>query len=147
MFPWCPPININPQTVYNHMDAVIMCWDWDPDPPNILESDKVTFFKLEAVAHSLGRRLFSGGKFPDVSVQRADGRGDLEWVNVFCRWQMLFSGQKCEEELVGQAGGQTGGQALLHIVFSSYKLPKTVTVTTLLLFGHLTLPWGKCLFY
>ena len=36
---------------------------------------------------------------------------------------------------------------LLHGIFSSsYKLPKTVTVTTLLLFGHVTLLGGKFLF-
>ena len=39
--------------------------------------------------------------------------------------------------------GQAGGQTLLHVqlwyLFSSYKLPKTVAVTTLLLFGPVTL--------
>ena len=37
----CPPVNLNmyPLTVYNHMNAVIMCCDWDPDPPCILESN------------------------------------------------------------------------------------------------------------
>ena len=42
---------------------------------------------------------------------------------------MLFFGQKCDKELVGQAGGQTGGRTLLHVqlryFFPSYKLPKT----------------------
>ena len=32
------------------------------------------------------------------------------------------------------------------VFFSSYKLQKTVTVTTLLLFGHVTLLCGKLLF-
>ena len=32
------------------------------------------------------------------------------------------------------------------VFFSSYKLPKTVTVTTLLLFGHVTLLRGTLLF-
>ena len=36
-----------PWTVYNHMDAVIMYHGWDPDPPNILECVKVTFFALD----------------------------------------------------------------------------------------------------
>ena len=27
------------------------------------------------------------------------------WVEVFCRWQMLFFRQKCDKESVGQAGG------------------------------------------
>ena len=31
-----PPVNLNPRIVYNHMDAVIMCSDRDPDPPAIL---------------------------------------------------------------------------------------------------------------
>ena len=38
------PVNLNPQISYNNMDAVLVCCDWDPDPPNILESNKVTFF-------------------------------------------------------------------------------------------------------
>ena len=51
MFPRCLPVNIitYPLTVYNHMDAVIMCGDLDPDPPNILESDKVTFLALDYI--------------------------------------------------------------------------------------------------
>ena len=55
---------------------------------------------------------------------------------------MLLFGQKCDDESVGQAGGQ----ALLHIYFffSSYKL--TVTVTTLLLFGNVMLLCGTFLF-
>ena len=44
---------------------------------------------------------------------------------------MLFFRQKCDEELIGRAGGQT--------------LPKTVTVTILLLFGHVML-CGKLVF-
>ena len=89
VFPWCPPVNLNLLTVYNDMDAVIMCSDGDPDPPNILESDKVMFnpklhyyiiiSKQEAVwlPHSRGQRLFSGGKFTEVSVWRADHHCDL----------------------------------------------------------------------
>ena len=44
-FPRCPPVNLNMYmlNVYNHMDDVIMCSDWDPDPANILESEEVTF--------------------------------------------------------------------------------------------------------
>ena len=75
-FPGVPPVNLNPQIVYNHMNAVIMCSGWDPDPPNILESDNVTFFKVEAVwlCHSRGWRLFRE-KFTEVTVWRAGGRG------------------------------------------------------------------------
>ena len=43
VFPRCPPVSLNPRTVYNHMDAVMMCSDRDPDPPNILNV-KVMFF-------------------------------------------------------------------------------------------------------
>ena len=63
--------------------------EWDPDPANILESDKVTFFtlnyiivisKLDAAwhCHLQGGRLFSGGKFTDVSARRADLRRDFQ---------------------------------------------------------------------
>ena len=67
---------------------------------------------------------------------------NTRWVQDFCWWQTLFLGQKCDEE--------AGGQKLLHVYlqdfFSSYKLPKTVTVTALLLFGHVTLICGTFLF-
>ena len=43
------PFQSIPTTVYNHMGAVIMCSDWNPDPPNILESDEVTFFTLNYI--------------------------------------------------------------------------------------------------
>ena len=33
------------------------------------------------------------------------------------------------------------------VFFSSYKLPKTVPVTTLPLFGHVTLLCGKCIYF
>ena len=45
-FLWCPPVSLHPPSDYNLMDADIMCSDWDPDPPNILASDKVTFSTL-----------------------------------------------------------------------------------------------------
>ena len=86
--------------------------------------------------------LFSGGKFPEVLVSRADGRSDLFSSQTlaelkFCRLQTLFFGQKCEEKSVGQAGGWTGGRTLLHVqlwcLFSLFKLSKTVKVSTLLL--------------
>ena len=48
-----------------------------------------------------------------------------------------------DEESGGQTVGQTGGQTLLCLqlwyFFFSYKLPKTVKVTMLLLFGHVML--------
>ena len=58
--------------------------------------------------------MFSGGKFTGVSVWRAD-----------CRYVFFFPtqthsdfkllGQQCDEESVGQTGGQTRGQMLLYI--------------------------------
>ena len=46
------PVSQNQQTVYNHMDALIMCSDWDIDPPNILDGDKVTFFALNYIVNN-----------------------------------------------------------------------------------------------
>ena len=65
-----------------------MCCDWDPDPPNILESDKdkvklhnymIAISKLDDVwlCHMRGRKLFSAGKLTEVLVWRADCRGDI----------------------------------------------------------------------
>ena len=57
------------------------------------------------------------GKFTEVSVVRADHCRDLfssqtlGELKFFCRGQTLFFEQKCEEESVGQAGGQ----AILHV--------------------------------
>ena len=42
-------LNMYPLTVYDYMDPVIMCCDWNPDPPNISESDKVKFFALNDI--------------------------------------------------------------------------------------------------
>ena len=84
-----------------------------------------SFCKLDAVwpCQARGQRLFSGGKFTEVSVWRADCHPDNSnynntntcWVKVFCRWQTLLFGQKCDKDSRGQAGGQTGGQTLLHV--------------------------------
>ena len=70
---------------------------------------------------------------------------NIRWLKCFWRWQALFFRQKCDKESIGQAGERT----LLHIsvvFFSSYKLPKTVTVTTLLFSGPVTLLCGTFLF-
>ena len=79
------------------MDAVIMCSDWDPDPPNILESDDVSLFKLEAVwlPHSRGQRLFSGAKFTDISVQRADHHSDLISSQTFYELKLFAGDRRC----------------------------------------------------
>ena len=97
------------------------------------------------LCHSQGQRLFSRGKFTEVSVRRADRRRfffiiNTWWVKVFYRWQTLFFGQKCDSELVGQ----TGGRMLLRAQFCL--LPKTVSVTTLPRFGSVTLLCGTLLF-
>lgn len=43
--PRSTPVHLNmyQPTVYNHIDAVVMCCDWAPDPPCIVGSDKVLF--------------------------------------------------------------------------------------------------------
>ena len=49
-FRQCPPVHLMYSlAVYNHIDAVIMCCEWGPDPPCIVESDKVTLFALNDV--------------------------------------------------------------------------------------------------
>ena len=57
---------------------------------------------------------------------------------------VMFFGQKCEEESVGQVGGQTLLLCSCGIFFP-HKLPTTVTVSTLLLFGPVTLLCGTFL--
>ena len=80
-FPSVPPVNINPQTVHNHMDAVTMCSVWNPNPPNILESyifpaklhnDIIAISKLEAVWLPHSRH---GGCFPGESSLKSRSRG------------------------------------------------------------------------
>ena len=61
---------------------------------------------------------------------------------------MLFFGQKCD---VGRTGIRTDRRTdtsphTSAVFSSSYKLPKTLTVSTLLLFGHVTLLCGTYLF-
>ena len=131
-FSQCPPANLNLRISYNHMDALIMCCDCDPDPPNILESKSYVFCsKLHnyiiaicekvAVSHSQGQRLFSGGKFTEVSVRRADHRRDFFHhkhlvSKVFAGNRCCFFGWKCDEESVEQmGGGQTGGHRPLQV--------------------------------
>ena len=49
--------------------------------------------------------------------------------------------------IVDRTGGRTDASPLISVVFFSlYNLPKTVTITMLLLFGHVTLLCGKFLF-
>ena len=80
----------------------------------------IAISKLDAVwlCHSWVRRMFSGGKFTEVSVCKADCRGDfvfntITWVSQ--NFLLVTDRQKCEEESVGQTGGQIGWQTLLHV--------------------------------
>ena len=75
-------LNMYPQTVYNHMDAVVMCC-WDPDPPNILESDKGGFF------------CFKLHNYYIITISKLDA----VWL-----WQSWFLG---ESSLKSRPGGLT----------------------------------------
>ena len=105
--------------------------------------------------HSQGERLFSGGKFTEDSVGRADSHCDFFSTQTlvtdtgeFFAGDRQFFGQKRDYELVGQAGEQM----LLHLYLlyffhhTSCQGPLPVTVTTLLLFGHVTLLCGTFLY-
>ena len=89
------------------MDAVMMCRDLDPDPPNILESDEVTFLKLQAVWLTRG----DGGCFLGESSLKSQSGGLIVTVIYFHHKHSVsssfFAGdrQKCDEESVGQARG------------------------------------------
>ena len=88
VFSPCPPLNLDlyPLTVYNHMGAVIRCcavkhpggWQSYVFGSKLLDCI-ITTSKQEAVwlCHSQGGILFSGGKFNDVSVRRADRHSDF----------------------------------------------------------------------
>ena len=106
VFPGVSPVNLNLRTVYNHMDAVVMRSDWDPDLPNILENDEVTFFALSYIItiskldtvwlpNSQGWRPFSGGKFPEVSVRRADSRGYLFSSQILSELKFFADDRRC----------------------------------------------------
>ena len=95
VFPPVSPVSLNLGTVSNHMDAVIMCSDWDTDPPNILESDKVMFFALNymIVISKLDAVWLTGGDrgwFLGESSPKSRSGGwfifitNTRWANVFC---------------------------------------------------------------
>lgn len=58
-FSRCPPVNLNmhPLTVYNQMDAVIIC---------IVESDEVKFFTLNYMIEISKQDAVSWGEHPEV---------------------------------------------------------------------------------
>lgn len=64
-FPRCPPVNLNmhPLTVYNQMDAVVIC---------IMESDEVKFFTLNYMIEISKQDAVSWEEYPEVLVRRAD---------------------------------------------------------------------------
>ena len=135
-----------------------MCSDRDPDPLNILESyifrakwhNYISTISKQDLSDSLTMmEVVVWGKVP-WSLGQEGWRSQWFifithswWVKVFCRWQTLFFGQKCDKELVGRAGGRTLLHVQLWYLFSSYKLPTTVTVTMLLLFGPVMLLCGN----
>ena len=56
-----------------------MCWDWDPDPPNILESDKVMFYALNYIITL------------SASVKRTLSESHLlSFVPFWCAWYVCF---------------------------------------------------------
>ena len=114
----------------------------------ITESSSVNW-KLYDLCREGG--CFPGEKFTEVSVRWADHRGDLFHYKhsvSFCFFflagdRRCFFGQKCDEESVGRAGGQTGGRTLLH-VWLQYFFPHICCQRHE--FGHVTLLCGKFLF-
>ena len=145
-FPDVPPVILNmyPLNIYTHMNAVRMCCERDLDPPNILQSFKATFFTLNDIStyspsvnrilsdcHSQGRRLFSEGKF---TKSRSGGLT----VMVISTQALFtfFARDRCS--FLGRSIGRTNTSLRTAVVFfPSNKLPKTLT--TVLLFGHVTL--------
>ena len=92
---------------------------------------------------------FSGGKFAEVSVGRADRGNDFFQdsnhhntsgrrqthgeFKFFARERSFFSGQKCDKKSIGQT--------VLHVklqYFLPHKLPKTLLVNAILLLVHVT---------
>ena len=102
-----------------------------------------------SVTPSLARqRLFSGGKLTEVSVRRADCHGDLFSSQTLGELKFLDRDRRCfsGRGRVDRMDWRTNASPRIsEVFFSSYKLPKTVTVTTLLLFGHVMLLCGKFL--
>ena len=86
----------------------------------------------------------SGGLW--VAVIFFQHKHSEQWAKVIYRRQMLFFGQNRDEESVGQVGGQMLLCAQLRYFFASHSLLKTVTVTMLLLFDHVTLLCGTFFF-
>ena len=71
-FPCVPPVNLNLRTAYNHMDAVIMCCDWDLDQPNILEISQLA--ASETFTQRRSQRIGAESPRANVKVNVASER-------------------------------------------------------------------------
>ena len=156
-FPRSPPVNINMNLLNtnNRMDAVIMCCDLNPDPPNILESDKVTFFcsKLHnyiitiskrhtvRLCHSRGWRLFLGKVHWNPGPEGWLSQSFIFPPQTLAELKFLasdtFFRQKCEEESVGQAAEQTYLSTYICCIFFLIQVAKDSY--SYVLFGHVML--------
>ena len=110
----------------------------------------ITISKLDAVwlPHWQGRQPFSGGKFTSLGQEGCWSRWFILITNTL--WvKVLNAIAVFQAEMwwrVGRTGGGTDSSPRIAAVFfSSYKWPKTVTVSTLLLFGPVMLLCGKFL--
>ena len=144
-----------PLTVYHHTDAVIICCGWNPNPPHILESDKVTFCALNYIIAISKLTLFTcrdGGCFLGENSRSG---GHFCQHKQFVSWIFLPATDAvfwAEIRLrIGRTGRRTDASPHTVVFFSSYWL--TATVTTLHLFGLVCLvghfssfccEWGTC---
>ena len=121
-----------------------LCCDRDADPPYILESDKVVLFALDYIITICKQDTVwlsvagEGGCFLGKSSLKF-GLGGLPVAVIFFK-TVTITTQKWKEATLGELDRRTDTSPFIIVVFfSSHKLPKTLTVTTLLLFGHVTL--------
>ena len=131
------------------MDDVIICYGLDSDQPIILESDKVTFSALNYIiilSPSVNWTLsdfvthVEGWCFLGESTLKSLSWGLTITVILFSRQTLVFFQAEMWRR-VGRTGRRTDTSPRITVVFfSSYMLPKTVTVTTFLtLFGPVML--------
>ena len=110
---------------------------------------RVGFWKSVALFPQVKTYYLHSIGSPIVSSLKSRYRGLIAVIyfhhkhSVFCRWQTLFSGQKCDD-LVGRAEDRHSMYSCG--IFFPHISCQRVTVMTLLLFGHVTLLCGKFLF-
>ena len=107
----------------------------------------IAISKLDVVwlCHSRGGRLFSRGKFTEVSVRREDRcchffiKANTCWVKVFCLDRHCFRAEMWQR--VSRTGGREDKWEDGHLSTYNYRIVTTerVTVTKLLVFGHVML--------